>query len=115
MCSRCCIASAIIFLASAWAPTTSFSRILGPGPLLFGISAGADERTPPWGVGEEGPPGLPLMTFGKARRWYDAHLLMGKVVILGCGYVGRLLARRLVARGDPVLATTTTEAKLDQL
>lgn len=40
---------------------------------------------------------------------------MGKVVILGCGYVGRLLARRLVARGDPVRATTTTEAKLDQL
>src|SRR5438105_2529330 len=40
---------------------------------------------------------------------------MGKVVILGCGYVGWVLARRLIARGDPVRATTTTEAKLTQL
>jgi nucleoside-diphosphate-sugar epimerase len=40
---------------------------------------------------------------------------MGKIVILGCGYVGWVLARRLIARGDPVRATTTTEAKLTEL
>src|SRR5688572_6539374 len=40
---------------------------------------------------------------------------MGKIVILGCGYVGKVLTRRLIARGDPVRATTTTEAKLTQL
>lgn len=40
---------------------------------------------------------------------------VGKVVILGCGYVGWVLTRRLIARGDPVRATTTTEAKLSQL
>jgi nucleoside-diphosphate-sugar epimerase len=40
---------------------------------------------------------------------------LGKIVILGCGYVGWVLARRLIARGDPVRATTTTEAKLTQL
>lgn len=40
---------------------------------------------------------------------------MSKIVILGCGYVGWVLARRLIARGDPVRATTTTEAKLTEL
>jgi nucleoside-diphosphate-sugar epimerase len=40
---------------------------------------------------------------------------MGKIVILGCGYVGRVLTRRLIAKGDPVRATTTTEAKLASL
>lgn len=40
---------------------------------------------------------------------------MAKVVILGCGYVGRVLARRLIERGDPLRATTTTEAKLNGL
>lgn len=40
---------------------------------------------------------------------------MGKVVILGCGYVGKMLARRLVERGCPVRATTTTEAHLSSL
>src|SRR5262252_9154086 len=40
---------------------------------------------------------------------------VGRVVILGCGYVGWVLTRRLIARGDPVRATTTTEAKLTQL
>ncbi|MCK6549443.1 NAD-dependent epimerase/dehydratase family protein [Myxococcota bacterium] len=38
-----------------------------------------------------------------------------RVVILGSGYVGARLARRLVARGDAVRATTTTEAKLEPL
>lgn len=37
------------------------------------------------------------------------------MVILGCGYVGRMLTRRLIERGDPVRATTTTEAKLSSL
>lgn len=36
-------------------------------------------------------------------------------MIFGCGYVGRVLARRLVERGDPLRATTTTEAKLTEL
>jgi nucleoside-diphosphate-sugar epimerase len=40
---------------------------------------------------------------------------MTKTVILGCGYTGRALTRRLIARGDPVRATTTTEAKLSNL
>jgi nucleoside-diphosphate-sugar epimerase len=38
-----------------------------------------------------------------------------KVVIFGCGYVGKVLARLLIERGDPVRATTTTEARLSQL
>lgn len=38
-----------------------------------------------------------------------------KIVVLGCGYVGWVLARRLLARGSSVLATTTTEAKLTSL
>jgi nucleoside-diphosphate-sugar epimerase len=37
---------------------------------------------------------------------------MGKVVILGCGYAGKTLARRLVAKGDAVRATTTTDSKI---
>ncbi len=40
---------------------------------------------------------------------------MPRVVILGCGYVGQVLARRLIDRGNPVRATTTTEAKLTKL
>ncbi len=40
---------------------------------------------------------------------------MTKVVILGCGYAGRALARRLLAKGDQVRATTTTEPKLASL
>lgn len=66
------------------------------------------------------------MTFGKVGRWYPMRSLGcysaapvgrtgSKVVILGCGYVGWVLTRRLIARGDPVRATTTTEAKLTQL
>lgn len=37
------------------------------------------------------------------------------VAILGCGYAGRILARRLVERGNPVKATTTTETQLSSL
>ncbi|MFO0727443.1 MAG: NAD(P)H-binding protein [Myxococcota bacterium] len=37
------------------------------------------------------------------------------VAILGCGYAGRILARRLVERGNPVRATTTTETRLSSL
>ena len=40
---------------------------------------------------------------------------MGRIVVLGCGYVGRVLARRLIAKGLPVRATTTTDGKLDTL
>src|SRR5689334_457296 len=90
--------------------------IFGCPPLAAVATEGAmigrrllDCGGPGWG------PGPRLITLFKAGRWYDAHLLMGKVVILGCGYVGWVLARRLIARGDPVRATTTTEAKLSQL
>lgn len=38
-----------------------------------------------------------------------------RVAVIGCGYSGRALTRRLIARGDPVRATTTTEARLSQL
>ena len=38
-----------------------------------------------------------------------------KIAVIGCGYTGRVLLRRLVSRGDPVRATTTTEARLSQL
>lgn len=38
-----------------------------------------------------------------------------RVAVIGCGYAGRVLLRRLVSRGDPVRATTTTEARLSQL
>jgi len=38
-----------------------------------------------------------------------------KVAIIGCGYAGRILARRLIARGDPVRATTTRETRLSAL
>jgi nucleoside-diphosphate-sugar epimerase len=37
---------------------------------------------------------------------------MGKVVILGCGYAGKTLARLLLANGESVRATTTTESKI---
>ncbi len=38
-----------------------------------------------------------------------------RIAVIGCGYTGRVLLRRLVSRGDPVRATTTTEARLSQL
>lgn len=40
---------------------------------------------------------------------------MGKVAIIGCGYAGRVLARRLIEHGNPVRASTTTETKLSSL
>lgn len=40
---------------------------------------------------------------------------MKKIVVLGCGYVGRVLARRLVGQERTVRATTTTQAKIDEL
>lgn len=46
------------------------------------------------------------------RIFFEA---LGKIVILGCGYAGRALTRRLIERGDPVRATTTTEANLGAL
>jgi nucleoside-diphosphate-sugar epimerase len=46
---------------------------------------------------------------------YSPPAVAMKTVIIGCGYAGRVLARRLVARGDPVRATTTTETKLASL
>ena len=41
--------------------------------------------------------------------------MTGKIAVIGCGYAGRVLARRLIDRGNPVLATTTTEARLSSL
>ena len=38
-----------------------------------------------------------------------------KVSIIGCGYSGRLLARRLVVTGHEVVATSTTDDKLEGL
>lgn len=40
---------------------------------------------------------------------------MRNIVVFGCGYVGRVLARSLISRGNPVRATTTTEANLRSL
>lgn len=40
---------------------------------------------------------------------------MAKVGIIGCGYTGQFLVPKLLAAGHEVVATTTTEAKLDQL
>ncbi|MCC7380692.1 MAG: NAD(P)H-binding protein [Deltaproteobacteria bacterium] len=38
-----------------------------------------------------------------------------KTAIIGCGYAGRVLAHRLIERGNPVRATTTSEARLSSL
>lgn len=38
-----------------------------------------------------------------------------RIAIVGCGYTGQFLARRLVERGNPVRATTTSETRLSQL
>jgi nucleoside-diphosphate-sugar epimerase len=40
---------------------------------------------------------------------------VARVVILGCGYAGRALARRLIARGEPGRATTTSSSKITSL
>jgi nucleoside-diphosphate-sugar epimerase len=40
---------------------------------------------------------------------------MARVVIFGCGYAGRALARRLIAKGEDVGSTTTSDSKITAL
>jgi len=40
---------------------------------------------------------------------------MARVVIFGCGYAGRALARRLLAKGEDVASTTTSDSKITTL
>src|SRR5687767_14923426 len=96
-------ASRMIWRARVVAPTTSCSMIFWLSSRGTGLLRGCEGG---------GPAVLGLTIFAKVVRCYSIPPFMGKVVILGCGYAGKTLARLLVANGEAVRATTTTESKI---
>ncbi len=57
-----------------------------------------------------------FLAIGRRRQTlFSEHLIMKKVLILGCGYVGRAFALSAKAKGHRVLAVTRNETAADQL